>query len=287
MKKIGFIGTGVMGASMVRNLLKHGYEVSVYNRTFEKAKILEKDGAHFTSSIEECVSDVDVVITIVGLPRDVKEVYSIILNHAKPNTIAIDMTTSDPNLALELASLAETKHIHLLDAPVSGGDVGAQKGTLSIMVGGSKEIFDCCKEIFEAMGTNLVYCGPTGMGQHTKAANQIAIAGAIAGVTEALAYAHAMGLDQTTLLSAISAGAAGSWQMTNNGPKMIAHDHAPGFFIKHFVKDMNIGLDCAKENNIHLPVLSTVQSLYQEMIDQGEENLGSQALYEHYLAKNN
>lgn len=287
MKKIGFIGTGVMGAAMVRNLIKHGYEVSVYNRTPEKAQLLEKDGAHFTHSIEECVCDVDVVITIVGLPSDVKEVYTTLLNHAKPNTIAIDMTTSDPMLAIELATLAQSKRITLLDAPVSGGDIGAKNGTLSIMVGGERVAFDQCKNIFEAMGTNIIYCGTSGFGQHTKAANQIAIAGAIAGVAEALAYAQAMGLDQTTLLSAISAGAAGSWQMANNGPKMIAHDDAPGFFIKHFVKDMNIGLQCSKEKNITLPVLNTVQSLYQEMIDEGDENLGTQALYEHYLRKNN
>lgn len=285
MKKIGFIGTGVMGASMVRNLLNHGYEVNVYNRTPEKAKSLEKDGAHFSNTIEECVSDVDVVITIVGLPSDVKEVYSSILSHAKPHTIAIDMTTSDPNLAIELATLAKEKQIDVLDAPVSGGDVGAKNGTLSIMVGGLKDVYESCKAIFEAMGTNLVYCGTSGMGQHTKAANQIAIAGAIAGVAEALAYAHAMGLDQTTLLSAISAGAAGSWQMTNNGPKMIQHDFAPGFFIKHFVKDMNIGLSSSQDQNLDLPVLTTVQSLYQEMIDQGNENLGTQALYDHYITK--
>lgn len=285
MKKIGFIGTGVMGASMVRNLLKNGFDVCVYNRTYDKAKALENDGATCCKTIEECVCDVDAVITIVGLPSDVKEVYNQIFTYAKPGTIAIDMTTSSPTLAQELAKQGKEKNIHILDAPVSGGDIGAKNGTLSIMVGGDKEVFDTCTPYFEAMGKNIIYCGSHGMGQHTKMANQIAIAGAVTGVAEAIIYANKMGLDQNTMLNAISSGAAGSWQMSNNGPKMISHDTAPGFFIKHFVKDMNIALDCATKNNLELPILSLVQSMYQDMINQGDEDLGTQAIYEYYLHK--
>lgn len=285
MKKIGFIGTGVMGASMVRNLLKHGFEVNVYNRTLAKAKVLENDGAICCTTIEDCVRNVDAVITIVGLPADVKEVYEKIFTNAKSETIAIDMTTSSPTLAQELAKQGKENRIHVLDAPVSGGDVGAKNGTLSIMVGGNSEIFERCMPLFEAMGKNIIYCGNSGMGQHTKMANQIAIAGAVTGVAEAIIYAEKMGLDQNTMLNAISAGAAGSWQMTNNGPKMINHDTTPGFFIKHFVKDMNIALDCATKNNLELPVLKLVQSMYQDMIDHGEEDLGTQAIYEYYLHK--
>lgn len=282
MKKIGFIGTGVMGSSMVRNLLKGNYEVNVFNRTASKARALENDGATFCETIESCVKDVDAVIMIVGLPIDVEEVSSQVFQYAKANTILIDMTTSNPKLASKLELDGMQKQIHVLDAPVSGGDIGAKNGTLSIMVGGQRKIFDQCLPLFECMGKNIIYCGKAGSGQHTKMANQIAIAGCVTGVAEAIAYANQMGLDPNTMLSAISAGAAGSWQMSNNGPKMIEHDYAPGFFIKHFVKDMNIAIQCADEEKLELPILKIVRDLYQDMMLQGDENLGTQAIIKQY-----
>ncbi|MEG2834711.1 NAD(P)-dependent oxidoreductase [Anaerorhabdus sp.] len=282
MKKIGFIGTGVMGASMVRNLLKNNYEVAVYNRTAAKAKELENDGAIFCETIETCVKESDIIIMIVGLPSDVEEVSTKVFQFAKSGATLIDMTTSSPKLAEKLEEEGKKKDIHVLDAPVSGGDIGAKNGTLSIMVGGNKQIFDECLPIFNSMGKNIIYCGHAGCGQHTKMANQIAIAGAVSGVAEAIAYANKMGLDPQTMLSAISAGAAGSWQMSNNGPKMIVEDYAPGFFIKHFVKDMNIAIQGAEDEKLELPILKIVRDLYQDMMIQGDEDLGTQAIIKQY-----
>ncbi|MEG0076345.1 MAG: NAD(P)-dependent oxidoreductase [Anaerorhabdus sp.] len=282
MKKIGFIGTGVMGASMVRNLLKNNYEVAVYNRTAAKAKELENEGAIFCETIETCVKESDIIIMIVGLPSDVEEVSTKVFQFAKSGATLIDMTTSSPKLAEKLEEEGKKKDIHVLDAPVSGGDIGAKNGTLSIMVGGNKQIFDECLPIFNSMGKNIIYCGHAGCGQHTKMANQIAIAGAVSGVAEAIAYANKMGLDPQTMLSAISAGAAGSWQMSNNGPKMIVEDYAPGFFIKHFVKDMNIAIQGAEDEKLELPILKIVRDLYQDMMIQGDEDLGTQAIIKQY-----
>lgn len=282
MKKIGFIGTGVMGASMVRNLLKNNYEVAVYNRTAAKAKELENDGAIFCETIETCVKESDIIIMIVGLPSDVEEVSTKVFQFAKFGATLIDMTTSSPKLAEKLEEEGKKKDIHVLDAPVSGGDIGAKNGTLSIMVGGNKQKFDECLPIFNSMGKNIIYCGHAGCGQHTKMANQIAIAGAVSGVAEAIAYANKMGLDPQTMLSAISAGAAGSWQMSNNGPKMIVEDYAPGFFIKHFVKDMNIAIQGAEDEKLELPILKIVRDLYQDMMIQGDEDLGTQAIIKQY-----
>lgn len=285
MKKIGFIGTGVMGSSMVVNLLKNEYDVNVYNRTYQKAQVLEEYGAHCTKTIEECVCDCDVVIMIVGMPSDVKQVAHDVFKYAKKGTLLIDMTTSSPILAEELYTEAKKYQIEVLDAPVSGGDTGAKNGTLSIMVGGDKEVFNQCLPIFQSLGTNIIYCGTCGKGQHTKMANQIAIAGTLSGVTEAIVYAEKMGLDTVIMFNAISAGAAGSWQLTNNGTKMINHDYAPGFFIKHFVKDMNIALDCSENKDLDLPILLAVKDMFQEMIDNHEGDLGTQALYKYYKEK--
>lgn len=282
MNKIGFIGTGVMGASMVRNLLKNQYEVNVYNRTSSKAKALEADGAKFCETIESCVTDVDYTIMIVGLPSDVEEVSTKVLQYAKTGSVIIDMTTSSPQLAEKIYRDALIKSISVLDAPVSGGDIGAKNGTLSIMVGGDETTFNQCLPLFESMGKNIIYCGNAGKGQHTKMANQIAIAGTVAGVTEAITYANKMNLDPQTMLNAISAGAAGSWQMSNNGQKMISEDFAPGFYIKHFVKDMNIAINCADTNQLELPILKIVRDLYQDMMIAGDENLGTQALIKKY-----
>lgn len=280
--KIGFIGTGVMGSGMVRNLLKNGYSVNVYNRTAEKAQKLVSDGAVFTSTIEECVKDADVVITIVGMPYDVEECYEQIFRYLPAGKIAIDMTTSSPSLAEKLFAEGQKVGIHVLDAPVSGGDIGAANGTLSIMVGGEKEIFDQVTPVFMAMGKTLNYIGPAGNGQHTKMANQILVAGTTAAVNEALAYVNAMGLDANTVLSAVTAGAAGSWQLTNNGPKIARKDDSPGFFIKHFIKDMGLALNEAESKGLVLEVLKEVKRQYDEMSEKGYDELGHQAIYKRY-----
>ncbi len=260
--KIGFIGVGVMGAPMVQNLMKKGHELSVYNRTKEKAAGVVAAGAKWCESAGACAKDQDVVITIVGYPKDVEEVYFApggILDSAAPGTVLIDMTTTSPRLSERIYAAAKEKGMTALDAPVSGGDVGAQKGTLAIMVGGDREAFDRMQEVFAAMGTNIRYMGGAGCGQHTKMANQIAISGCIAAVCEAIAYAEACGLKPQEMFDAISTGAAGSWQLTNNGQKIIDGNYAPGFYVKHFIKDMNIALEEAKDRDLPLDVLKLVR----------------------------
>ncbi len=285
MKKIGFVGTGVMGRSMVLNLIKHGYELSVYNRTKSKAEACIAAGAKWCDTVAECAKDKDVVITIVGFPKDVEEVYfgeNGILNAAKKGAYVIDMTTTSPMLSEKIYKAAAEKGIYALDAPVSGGDTGARNGTLAIMVGGDKAAFDECMPVFEAMGTNIRYEGKAGNGQHVKMANQIAIAGAVSGVAEAVRYAMAMGVDVDTMLDTISNGAAGSWQMSNNGPKMAKEDYAPGFYIKHFIKDMKIAIECADAKGVTLDVLKKVCDEYVQLENGGKGELGTQAIIEYY-----
>ncbi len=285
MKKIGFVGTGVMGRSMVLNLIKHGYELSVYNRTKSKADACIAAGAKWCDTVAECAKDKDVVITIVGFPKDVEEVYfgeNGILNAAKKGAYVIDMTTTSPMLSEKIYKAAAEKGIYALDAPVSGGDTGARNGTLAIMVGGDKAAFDECMPVFEAMGTNIRYEGKAGNGQHVKMANQIAIAGAVSGVAEAVRYAMAMGVDVDTMLDTISNGAAGSWQMSNNGPKMAKEDYAPGFYIKHFIKDMKIAIECADAKGVTLDVLKKVCDEYVQLENGGKGELGTQAIIEYY-----
>jgi len=285
MKKIGFVGTGVMGSSMVLNLIKHGYELSVYNRTKSKANACIAAGAKWCDTVAECAKDKDVVITIVGFPKDVEEVYfgeNGILNEAKKGAYVIDMTTTSPMLSEKIYKAAAEKGIYALDAPVSGGDTGARNGTLAIMVGGDKAAFDECMPVFEAMGTNIRYEGKAGNGQHVKMANQIAISGAVSGVAEAVRYAMAMGVDVDTMLDTISNGAAGSWQMSNNGPKMAKEDYAPGFYIKHFIKDMKIAIECADAKGVTLDVLKKVCDEYVQLENNGKGELGTQAIIEYY-----
>ena len=225
------------------------------------------------------------VITIVGYPKDVEEVYfgeQGILQNASTGTILIDMTTTSPRLSLRIAQAAAKKGLCALDAPVSGGDVGARQATLSIMVGGDHAVCQACLPLFQAMGKQVVYEGPAGSGQHTKMANQIALGGAIAGVCEALAYGKRAGLDLPTMLQSISAGAAGSWQMSNMAPRMLASDFAPGFFIKHYIKDMDIALQEAEGFGLHMQVLEEVRKMYVALAQEGKENLGTQALYQYY-----
>ena len=285
MKKIGFIGIGVMGAPMTGHLLKAGYSVAVYARRKEAADALVSQGAEFCSSIAQCARGRDAVITMVGFPKDVEEVYfgeQGILQNASTGTILIDMTTTSPRLSLRIAQAAAKKGLCALDAPVSGGDVGARQATLSIMVGGDPAVCQACLPLFQAMGKQVVYEGPAGSGQHTKMANQIALGGAIAGVCEALAYGKRAGLDLPTMLQSISAGAAGSWQMSNMAPRMLASDFAPGFFIKHYIKDMDIALQEAEGFGLHMQVLEEVRKMYVALAQEGKENLGTQALYQYY-----
>ena len=281
MKKLGFIGVGVMGKSMVYNLMKHGFEVSIYARNKEKVEDVINKGAIWCESIAECARDKDAIITIVGYPKDVEEVYfgeAGILNNAKAGAYLIDMTTTSPKLSVRIYEEAKEKGLRALDAPVSGGDVGAMNGTLSIMVGGEEEDFIACQEIFSAMGTTIVYEGKPGNGQHTKMANQIAIAGTIAGVCEAMAYAKRTGLDIQTMLDSISKGAAGSWQMTNNAPRMLKEDFDPGFYIKHMIKDLKIAKEEAETTSLDLGVLKQVLDMYCTLEEAGLGDLGTQAL---------
>ena len=283
--KIGFIGIGVMGQSMVRNLMKKGYDVSVYNRTKAKAEAVVQEGAHWCDSPGACAADKDVVITIVGYPKDVEEVYfgsAGIIENAREGSVLIDMTTTSPKLSKCIYEAAARRGMAALDAPVSGGDVGAEKGTLSIMVGGDEDVFKTCLPVFEAMGTNIIYEGGPGAGQHTKMANQIAIAGAVSGVCEALAYAKAVGLDEQTMLDSISAGAAGSFQMSNTAPRILKNDFAPGFFVKHYIKDMKIAREEAEEASAHLEVLDKVLEMYESLEKEGYGDLGTQALIKYY-----
>ena len=279
--KIGFIGVGVMGGPMVLNLMKKGFDVSVYSRTKAKAEAVVAAGAHWCDTVAEAARGRDAVITIVGYPKDVEEVYfgeGGIIANADKGTVLIDMTTTSPKLSQRIYAEAAAAGLPALDAPVSGGDVGAQKGTLAIMVGGDREVFDRMVPVFEAMGTNIRYQGAAGNGQHTKMANQIAITGCIASVCEAIAYAKGCGLDPQDMFNAISTGAAGSWQMTNNGQKIIDGNFAPGFFVKHFIKDMNIAIDESDARALNLEVLHLVRDKYEALAAQGWENDGTQAL---------
>lgn len=283
--KIGFIGTGVMGASMAGHLMDAGHELTVFNRTRQKAEGLLARGACWADTPADCAAGMDAVITIVGYPKDVEEVYlgeKGILCTARPGAYLIDMTTTSPALWQRIAKAAEQKGLHPLDAPVSGGDTGARNATLSIMVGGEKADFDACVPLFEKMCKTIVYTGPAGCGQHTKMANQIAIAGCVTGVAEAVRYGQISGLDTQNMLSCISAGAAGSWQMSNNGPKMLKGDYAPGFFIQHFIKDMRIAQEEAQKRGAELPVLQLVLSMYESLQEDGRANDGTQAVIEWY-----
>ena len=285
MKKIGFIGIGVMGRGMVLNLCKANYDISIYTRNKYKVEDLISEKIKWCDDIEQCCKDKDIIMTMVGFPNDVEEVYFSekgIINSAQPNTVLIDFTTSSPLLANKIYNLAKTKNLFSLDCPVSGGDIGAANGTLSIMVGGDREVYEQVKPILEVLGSNINYVGSSGYGQHTKMANQIALAGALAGVCEAITYAKSVDLDPQTMLHCISSGAAGSWQMSNNGPKMLTGDFDPGFYIKHYIKDMKIAKAVNDTNNLDLEVLNTVLQQFEQLQTDGFENLGTQALIKYY-----
>lgn len=285
MKKIGFIGVGIMGKSMVRNLMKAGFEVSIYTRTKSKVEDVIGEGAVWCDTVKECAEGQDAVITIVGYPKDVEEVYfgeNGIIASAKKGAYLIDMTTSSPKLALRIYQDAKKAGLSAIDAPVTGGDGGAKAGTLTILAGGDKEAFDACLPVFEAMGKNINYEGQAGNGQHTKMCNQIALAGALAGACEAMAYGKSVGLDVELMLNSISTGAAGSAQMSNVAPRALKGDYNPGFFIKHFIKDMKLADEEAVSAGQKLGVLEYILSMYQELEAEGMGDLGTQALIKHY-----
>ena len=283
--KVAFIGIGVMGLSMARNLMKNGHELQVYTRTASKAQPLVEEGAKLFDSIRACVQGAQAVITIVGYPKDVEEVYLSqggILDSADPGALVIDMTTTSPVLWQNIARQARERGLKPLDAPVSGGDIGARDARLAIMVGGRQEDFEEARPLFACMGQNIILEGGDGAGQHTKMANQIAIAGTVAGVAEAIRYGEAAGLDLKKMLDTISTGAAGSWQMSNNGPKMVSGDEAPGFFIKHYVKDLRIARQESKTRSLKLPVAKRVLKMYEELEERGQGGLGTQAVIRAY-----
>lgn len=283
MKKIGFIGIGIMGRGMAANLVKAGFELTVYTRRKEKIKdFLQQTGVQWAESPAKCAMGQEAVITMVGYPKDVEDVYfgeNGILSGAEQGAFLIDMTTTDPRLSLRIAEAGREKNLHVLDAPVSGGDTGAREGTLSIMVGGNEADFAASLPLFRAMGKTIVYEGGHGAGQHTKMANQIAIAGALAGVCEAVAYGERVGLDTAKMLESIENGAAGSFQMRANGPKMINGDDAPGFFLKHFVKDMRIALEQSADP---LPILEQVLKMNEALEKEGFGDCGTQAMIHSY-----
>jgi 3-hydroxyisobutyrate dehydrogenase len=284
-KKIGFIGTGVMGQSMASHLMKAGYEVLVYNRTKEKALSIIEKGAKWKNSVAEVAEAAEVIITILGYPHDVQEVYlgeAGLLKNAKQGTYFIDMTTSKPSLAQQIFEEAKKRKMFALDAPVSGGDIGAKEARLAIMVGGEEEAFAEMQPILEKMGKNIILQGGPGAGQYTKMCNQMVIATGMIGICEALAYAEKTGLSPEKVLKTIETGAAGSWSLSNLAPKMIAGNFEPGFYVKHFIKDMTIALESAEEMGLLTPGLKLAKDLYEKLAEIGEENSGTQALYKLY-----
>ncbi|CEM62304.1 NAD(P)-dependent oxidoreductase [Treponema phagedenis] len=283
--KIGFIGLGVMGKSMAENLRKSGAEMHVFTRTKTSADEIVSKGAVWHDSPADVAKNSDVVFTIVGYPADVEQVYlgeNGLIKNSKKGTILVDMTTSSPSLAVELYKTAKEQEVQVLDAPVSGGDIGAQNATLTIMCGGEQETFDAVLPFFECMGKTFTLMGEAGAGQHTKAANQILVAANLIGAIEAIRYAESSDLDPQKMIEALSGGAAASWQLSNNGKKVIDRDFAPGFFVKHFLKDLNIALKAAEEVDLNLPMLELAQSCFHAMCDKGFSDAGTQALYEYY-----
>jgi len=272
---------------MAGHILDAGYALHVFTRTKQKSENILSKGAVWEDSVSELSSKCDVIITIVGFPADVKEVYlgdAGILENANKGALVIDMTTSSPDLAIEIFKKAKEKGIKFLDAPVSGGDMGAQNAALSIMVGGEKNTFDTAFPLFKVMGKNIVLQGKSGSGQHTKMANQIAIAAGMVAMCESLAYAKKSGLDPKTVLKSIGPGAAGSWSLNNLGPRIIDQDFDPGFYIKHFIKDMNIASTSSDQMGLETPGLDLALSLYKKMAKNGHENDGTQALYKMFEA---
>lgn len=280
---IGFIGTGVMGSSMAGHI--KGHSLFVYNRTKDKADALVNQGAVWCDSPKEVSAQCDIIMTMLGYPHDVEEMYlgeDGLIEQGRAGQIMIDCTTSSPELARRIADAAAEKGLAVIDAPVSGGDIGARNGTLSVMVGGDEQAFLKTKDIIAMFSGSIQYFGPAGSGQHTKMANQIAIASGMIGVAESLYYAEQAGLDIERVLETISKGAAGSWSLSHLGPRMLAGDYKPGFFTHHFLKDMKIALDEAVKMNIELPGLKLAYELYDQLSQQQKETTGTHIIFEKY-----
>lgn len=281
MKTIGFIGTGVMGASVVKHLLQAGYEVNVYNRTKAKTDELIDLGAIWQDNPQKITDASELIFTMVGYPSDVEETYygSVgIFSTEVSNKILVDMTTSTPSLALKIAETAKEKGSASLDAPVSGGDLGAKNGTLTTMVGGDQSVYEQIMPVFDVFSAKVNLQGGPGAGQHTKMANQIMIAGTMTGMTELLVYAEKAGLDLVKVLDTVGGGSAANWSLTNYAPRILNEDFTPGFFAKHFLKDLKIALDESAKLGIELPATERAKELYEKLTEQGFENDGTQAL---------
>jgi 3-hydroxyisobutyrate dehydrogenase len=282
--RIGWIGTGVMGRWMCQHALAKGYPATIYNRSKDKpdVKALLDQGAKWADAPKAVAEASDVVFAIVGFPKDVREVFLCpqkgALAGAKPGSILVDMTTSEPSLAQEIYAAAKAKGVHSLDAPVSGGDVGAKNAALSIMIGGDKEVVDAVTPIFECMGKTIIHQGPAGSGQHTKMVNQILISSNMVAVCEGLLYGYKAGLDLETVFKSVSVGAAGSKALEVLGPRILARNFEPGFYVEHFIKDMGIALDESKKMGIAMPGLALAHQLYIALQAQGYGRKGTQAL---------
>jgi 3-hydroxyisobutyrate dehydrogenase len=279
--RVGWIGTGVMGASMCGHVLDGGYSMTMYNRTRARAEPLLERGAAWADTPAEVAAASDVSFSIVGYPADVRAVYlgdDGVLQGAAPGSVLVDMTTSEPSLAMEIADAARAQDVAAIDAPVSGGDVGARNATLSIMVGGDEDAVEHARPLLELMGKTIVRQGGAGAGQHTKMVNQILIATGMIGVCEALLYGHRAGLDLETVLESVAGGAAGSWSLSNYGPRMLAGNLDPGFLVEHFIKDMGIALAEAKRMNLALPGLALAEQLYVALAAQGHGRKGTHSL---------
>ena len=279
--RIGWIGTGVMGSSMCGHLMAAGYSATIFNRSAEKTRSLVEKGANLADSPQAVAAASDVIFTIVGYPQDVREVTlgtNGTLAGARPGAVLVDMTTSEPALAIEIDQAAKAKQVHAVDAPVSGGDIGAREARLSIMIGGEKSTVDALRPLFEVMGKTIVHQGPAGAGQHTKMVNQVLIASNMIGVCEGLLYGYKAGLDLNVVLQSVGSGAAGSWSLNNLGPRMIAGNFEPGFFVEHFLKDMGIALAETRRMKLCLPGLALAEQLYRAVAAQGYERKGTHAL---------
>ncbi len=279
--RLGWIGTGVMGRSMCGHLMDRGFSMTISSRTKAKAEQLISKGAKWADSPKAVAEQSEVIFSIVGFPADVREVTlgpQGTLAGAKSGAVLVDMTTSDPSLAVEIAKQAQAKGVHAVDAPVSGGDVGAREARLSIMIGGDNDVVQALQPCWEAMGKTIVHQGPPGAGQHTKMVNQVLIATGMIGVCEGLLYGYKAGLNLETVMQSVSSGAAGSWSLSNYGPRMMANNFDPGFFVEHFIKDMGIALEEAKRMNLSLPGLALAHQLYVALKAQGHGRDGTHSL---------
>lgn len=281
MKKIGFIGTGVMGSAIVKHLLAAGYQVNVYNRTKAKTAELVELGALWQDSPQAITAASEIIFTMVGYPQDVEETYygeKGIFGTKVANKTLIDMTTSTPSLAEKIAKTAKEKGAFSLDAPVSGGDLGAKNGTLTTMVGGEEAVFATVEDLLQVFSSKVKRQGLAGAGQHTKMANQIMIAGTMTGMTELLVYADKAGLDLESVIETVGGGSAANWSLANYAPRILREDFTPGFFVKHFLKDLNIALNESEKLGLKLPATERARELYEKLVTEGFENDGTQGL---------